>query len=81
VRPIVRIAALAFVAVIAASCASSTETVSGDAPGATAAGGTSGDAAPVEPAPTVAPLLGGGTFDLAAELATAPVAMWFWAPG
>jgi len=43
---------------------------------------TAGDAAATgAPAPLVAPLLDGGSFDLAAELAAAPVAMWFWAPG
>jgi hypothetical protein len=49
------------------------------APAATNAAG--GEPATSESASLVAPLLGGGSFDLAAELATAPVAMWFWAPG
>jgi len=72
-------AGLALVAALATSCApsSSTEPVPAGSPATTA-----GDAAATgAPEPLVAPLLDGGSFDLAAELAAAPVAMWFWAPG
>jgi hypothetical protein len=76
-----RLAGLAFIAVLTASCASSssTEPVEVGAPAATNAAG--GEPATSESASLVAPLLGGGSFDLSSELATAPVAMWFWAPG
>jgi len=72
-------AGLALVAVFTASCASSstTEPVPVGSPATTAAGAAATDG----PAPLVAPLLDGGSFDLATELAAAPVAMWFWAPG
>ena len=82
----VRMAGLAAVALLAASCASSSSTESTGV--ADDAAATSGSAATTEGAPSndpnrtlVAPLLGGGTFDLAVELESEPVAMWFWAPG
>jgi hypothetical protein len=71
-----RLVVLALVAGLAASCASSTAT---EPPVAVAPAAT--EPAAGESAALVAPLLGGGTFDLSAELALAPVAMWFWAPG
>lgn len=76
-------AGLAALVVLAASCASQSPTVTTDevsSGSATVAGAD--DTTPEDgPGSLVAPLLGGGTFDLASELSSAPVALWFWAPG
>jgi len=82
----VRMAGLATVVLLAASCASSSSTdstgVADDAAATSESAATTQGASSNDPnRALVAPLLGGGTFDLAAELALGPVAMWFWAPG
>ena len=75
------LAGLAVVIAVGGSCSSSPESSSDasytEASAPTADSGLAG----TESDALVAPLLNGGTFDLKSALASAPVAMWFWAPG